>query len=452
MLMRKKILRLFQKKYLAFVLLVVAAFSVFGEVYHLLIIKNFKSMTISLNYPGAEEGLNPDGSRFVISEMTNDEILDNAKKGLKIEKNSNDEIRKRLFITTKFSQNAMDAVVSDIKDGMNGSYVPTTFHVYYSQANKIGKNETYEFLNALAETYKDYFYKNHAENNSILKFDSSADEYTKYDYYEIYTILYNKAERMLELMKTHQDENRGFRSEDNMNFSALRDELTNFKDVKLEKFNAYIIQNNISKDRPAYVDKLSYLIDKNTINYNKKNSSSEIAKTALNKYDSQIIAVAFVPSIDNTNSYYMSRTKTGIDTLARDSYSDGMEAARVSKKLDDYNNRFSRFSAAYDTGNDVIEYTDKYLTGILSDLQQLSNKIVKFDDEYLEYKTEEYFSYEVDPKQSIINIKIIIKFALLGFILAILMIIYMEFFHHTMSEKTKSAKKLLDVINRIREL
>lgn len=450
--MHKKILRLFQKRYLAFVLLVVAGFSVFGELYHLLILTNFKSMTISLNYPGAEEGLNPDGSRFVISEMTNDEILDSAKKGLNIEKNSNDEIRKRLFITTKFSQAAMDEVVSDIRDGMNGSYVPTTFHIYYSQESKFGRNETYVFLTALAEAYKDYFYKNHAENNSVLKFDSSDSEYTGYDYYEIYTILYNKSERMLELLKTHQDENRSFRSEDNMNFSALRDELTNFKDVKLEKFNAYIIQNNISKNRPAYVNKLSYLIDKNMIDYNKKNSSSEIAKTALNKYDPQIIAVAFVPSVDNTNSYYMSRTKTGIDDLAKNSYSDGMEAARVLKKLDDYNNRFSKFSAAQDTDAEVIEYTDGYLSGILNDLQQLSDKIVKLDDEYLEYKTEEYFSYEVDSKQPVISIKIIIKSALLGLILAILMILYMEFFHNTVTEKTKRARKLLAVIKRIKEL
>ena len=149
--MHKKILRLFQKRYLAFVMLVVIAFAVFGEMYHVLILSNLKVMTISLDYPGVEEGLNPDGSRFVISEMTNDEILDAAKSGLKIESKSNDEIRQRLFITTKFSQKEMDAVVSDIRDGMQGSYVPTTFHIYYSQENKFAKNETYEFLNALAE-------------------------------------------------------------------------------------------------------------------------------------------------------------------------------------------------------------------------------------------------------------------------------------------------------------
>lgn len=450
--MHKKILRLFQKRYLAFVMLVVVAFAIFGEMYHLLILSNLKGMAIRLDYPGAEKGLNPDGSRFVISEMTNDEILDAAKAGLKIENTSNDEIRRRLFITTKFSQKEMDVVVSDIRDGMQGSYVPTTFHAYYSQKNKFGKNETYEFLTALAETYRDYFYKNHAENNSVLEFNPENDDYSSYDYYEIYTILYNKAERMLELMKTHHDENRGFRNEDNSNFSTLRDELANFKNVKLERFNAYIIQNNISRNRAAYVNKLTYLIDKNTIDFNKKNSSSEITKNALNKYDPQIIAVAFVPSVDNTNSYYMSRTKTGIDDLAKDSYNDGMEAARISKKLDDYNNRFKRYSSAADSTEDMIKNADEYLDGILKDFKELSDKITKFDDEYLEYKTEKYFTYVVDSKSSIFNFPVMIKFALLGFVLAVLMILYMEFIHGTVTKKTKDAKRFLNVIRRIKNV
>ena len=49
--MHKKILRLFQKRYLAFVMLVVIAFAVFGEMYHVLILSNLKVMTISLDYP-----------------------------------------------------------------------------------------------------------------------------------------------------------------------------------------------------------------------------------------------------------------------------------------------------------------------------------------------------------------------------------------------------------------
>ncbi len=447
--MRKKILRLFQRRYIAFELLVIIAFAIFGEMYHVLILSNTKGMAINLNYPGVENGLNPDGSRFVISEMTSDEILDAAKAGLKVEKMSNDDIRQSLFITTKFSQKEMDTVVSDICDGLQGSYVPTTYHVYYTQKNKLAKNETCQFLNALAETYRNYFYTHHAENNSVLEFDDSDEDYSKYDYYEMYTVLYNKAERMIELINSHQSENRSFRADDNTSFSTLNDELVNFKDVKLERFNAYIIQNDISKSRVTYVNKLTYLIDKNTIDYNKKSSSSEITKNALTKYDPQIIAVAFVPSVDSTNQYYMSRTKTGIDDLAKDSYNDGIEAERVAKKLDEYNSRLRRYSAAADSTETEIDEAGKYLTEILSDFKKLSDKVKSFDDEYLEYKTDQYLTYTVDEKSPILNLAVMIKFAAVGFILAVLVVLYIEIFRDIITEKTKGAKKFFGVVRRI---
>jgi hypothetical protein len=51
----------------------------------------------------------------------------------------------------------MENVVSDNRDGLQSSYVPTTYYIYYSQKNKFAKNETHEFLQALAKNYEQYF-------------------------------------------------------------------------------------------------------------------------------------------------------------------------------------------------------------------------------------------------------------------------------------------------------
>lgn len=448
--MLNTIYRLFKKKYFLFILLIVMLFAVMGEGYHFLILSNMKSMTVSLNYPGAEQGLNPDGSRFNISEMSDDEILNEAKKGLKIENTDNEKIKSRIFITTKFSQKAMENVVSDIRDGMRGSYVPTTYYIYYSQKNKFAVNETYEFLQALATGYEKYFTRKHAENNSILRFSSEDYDFSSYDYSEIYTVLYNRADEMLNLVIDHRNENRSFRSEDNLNFDTVRDELSNFKNVKLEKFHSYVIQNSISKDRPGVMNKLEYLKDKNAVDYEKLSDKSEIEKKALNMYDPKITAIAFVPSVDNTNSYYMSRTKTGIDDLAKNSYESGMGAAKISKKLDGYLNRYSKLSKASDTPLSEKEYTDAYLNRILKDFEELSQKICNLDDEYLKYKTENYFTYKIGEKQSVIGFAAIVKFSVIGFIFAFLIVLYMEFAHSFIYRKTKSAKKAIAVMTKLK--
>ena len=444
------IVRLLKKRYLIFLLLMTAAFALAGEIYHFFILSNIRTMTISLNYPGAEQGLNPDGSRFNISEMSNDEIIDEAKSGLEMNKMTNAEIKDRLFITSKISQRAIDNVVSDIRDGMEGSYIPTTYYIYYSQKDKLAKNETYEFLLALAESYEKYFTRRHAENNSILDYTTQNNDFSDYDYSEIYNILYNRSEQMLTLIQSHKDENRGFRADDNLNFDTVSDELSNFKNVRLEKFYAYVIQNEISKNRPEYLNKLSYLIDKSTLSYRKNMESSEIIKNALKKYDPQITAVAFIPSFDNTNSYYMSRTKTGIDDLARDSYADGMNAAKIAKKLDRYKNQQDKLEKVQNTSADKLSETDAYLAELLNDFEQLSKKVLRLDNEYLEYKTENYFSYKIVGKSRVISLPVIKKFAVLGFVFAILIILYMEFVHRIVHKKTKTAKKAFTTIKKMR--
>lgn len=444
------IYRLFKKKYFLFILLIVMLFAIMGEGYHFFILSNMKAMTMSLNYPGAEQGLNPDGSRFNISEMSNDEILNEAKKGLKIENIDNDKIKSRIFITTKFSQKAMENVVSDIRGGMRGSYVPTTYYIYYSQKNKFAANETYEFLQALATGYERYFTKKHAENNSILRYKSEDYDFSAYDYSEIYTVLYNKADEMLNLIIKHRNENRSFRSADNLNFDTVRDELSNFKNVKLEKFYSYVIQNNISKDRPGVMNKLEYLKNKNTVDFNKLSDKSQIEKKALTMYDPKIAAIAFVPSVDNTNSYYMSRTKTGIDDLAKYSYESGMSASKISKKLDDYLNRYKKLAKASDTTVADKEYTDAYLNRILKDFEEISRKICVLDDEYLKYKTENYFTYKIDEKQNVVGFGTIARFSAIGFILAFLTVLYMEFAHGFIYKKTKSAKKAIAVMTKLK--
>ncbi len=448
--MLRTMYRILQAKYMIFVLLAALSFAVIGEAYYVLILSNQKSMTVSFNYSGAELGLNPDGSRFNISELTNDEILNEAKAGLELEKSDNADIRSRLFITTKFSQKAMENVVSDIKDGMQGSFVPTTFYVYYSQKNKLAKNETAKFLTALAESYGKYFDRAHAENNSVLSYNPGDLSLEDYDYSEIYTILYNKADEMLNLIKKHQSENRSFRSEDKLNFGTVKDELANFRDVKLEKFNAYVVQNSISKNRPEFINKLSYLIDKNTITYNKNMQASEITKNALKKYDPQITAVAFVPSVDNSYSYYMSRTKTGIDDLAKDSYGEGMDAARIAQKLDGYKNKLTKLKGAKNTDEETLAAADGFLAELQNDLKNLSEKIVKLDDSYLEYKTERYYSYKVADDSGAVSLPVMVKFMIFGIILAAATVLYTEFLHKTVRTHASGARRAFSVMSKIK--
>ena len=127
-----------------------------------------------------------------------------------------------------------------------------------------------------------------------------------------------------------------------------------------------------------------------------------------------------------------------------------MNAAKIAKKLDRYKNQQDKLEKVQNTSADKLSETDAYLAELLNDFELLSKKVLRLDNEYLEYKTENYFSYKIVGKSRVISLPVIKKFAVLGFIFAILIILYMEFVHRIVHKKTKTAKKAFTTIKKMR--
>ena len=95
--------RFMKKRYLALVLILPIIFGALGELYNVFVISRQKCMIIDFNYPGSEQGLNPDGSMFDISDLKSDEVLKNAIAGMDEHNYDIDTLRSRIFISSKIS-------------------------------------------------------------------------------------------------------------------------------------------------------------------------------------------------------------------------------------------------------------------------------------------------------------------------------------------------------------
>ena len=418
--------RFFKKRYVIAVLVVSVLFGMLGETYNFLIKARQGSMLIEFNYPGSENGLNPDGSPFDISVLKSDEVLKIATEKLRDPDVDIDFLKSRIFITSRISSTMMDKVVSNVQKEKNNVYLPTTFYVYYSQKNKFSKNETALFMQSLADAYQEFFTRKYSEKNDILEFHGSDYNFEAEDYQEIYTTLLNKVDSMISFMYTHQKENRAFYSEDQVNMGTAIKRLESFRDISLEKFYANVVQNGISKDNVDYVKRIDYFLENKTLEYEKLAEASEIAKNVMTEYEPGITAVSFIPSVDSKNNYYMSRTKTGLDELTKRSYEDGMAASRVLKDIENYRNLGGKFSVTSATGRRTIETTDQMVDELVKELEDISEEVLKTDNEYLENKTLNYLKIRLPEGVPLINIRFIIKCGALGFILAALAITLYE--------------------------
>lgn len=442
--------RFMKKKYLAILLIITVLFGIAGELYNIFILARQKCMVIDFNYPGAEQGLNPDGSMFDISDLKSDEVLKNAAAGMKDKNYDVDTLKSRIFITTRISSSLLDSVVSDVQDDKNTVYMPTTFYVYYSQKNKLSKNESKIFMENLAAAYEKYFNEKYSEKNDILDYSEDTFDFSNKDYSQIYRMFYNKADSMITYVKTHHSENRAFYTEDGAHLGTASKKLENFRDVSLEDFNAYIIQNAVSKNNTDYVKRLQHLIENKNIEYTKQQDASDISKYALSIYDPKIAAIAFVPSMDTQKSYYMSRTKTGIDDLTRNSYETGMEASKTLGEIVGYQNEYQKFSSVETSSEANIARAEQMVSSLSAELAALSAEIKQIDNEYLSRKTRHYFNIIAPEEYSPFNLILIIKWMIFGFAAAALIIVFIEIFKKSLSKRIRTIKQSFRVMADIR--
>jgi len=372
--------------------------------YNFLVNYNKLTMVMSLNYPQAEKGLYPDGKKFNVFRIKSDDVLDGAlarysETGLTV-----DKLRGRIDVYEKTSNKYSEKVKSANVSGEDFKYIPNEYIISYSQKNKFTKNHTYEMLTAIAESYEDNFKNNHAENNKVLQLDvKSFIEYDNYEYVEIADLLLSKTNAIEKYILKRKDESSSYISDETgESYANLYTMINNFKEIEIEKFKAFIISSAISKNRGAFINKLYYT--NNNLEFEKRKAiiEADFTKDTMQKYDPNITGVAFIPTLDKDNEFYMHRTKTGIDYLALTAYSAGITAEKIIKEKE-YNTYliYAFLNNGHEGGDeDGLRFTAEQMLSELKDkLSVILSVAQKADSEYILYKTRDYIKFNI-PENS----------------------------------------------------
>lgn len=431
------------KKNIIIVLVISLVCSAPIAVYDYIKVSHTNYITLTLNYANARKGLTPTGGRFNIAELKSDEVLQNALSYLGDDSLSIEDIKDRITIDAKVPMSSIDMVKNAIANDTSYTYCPSEFDIYYDQGSKLERGNTYAMLNALANAYTDYFSVNYSEKNTILDYDIK-DNLEKYDYGEQCQIMSDKVTSMLRYLDKYSSESNTFRSKSTgYSYSNLVSMLLNIRDVNLEKLEAYITQNGISKDKPAFLRKQDYNIEKRTLLYNKSNQGSIIAKDTMDIYNPHITGVAFVPSIDVNNEYYMGRTKTGLDLVVNDSYNDGLKAADLAKKIDSFQYLVDKYLSAPAAPQDAVKNAEIMISEISSYIGKVSDLAIQTDNDYIESVSNNYITIIHHPISKLSYVKMFIKIVLFFLAIIFVIVIVYKFIIVKFSDKFKKLLKFL---------
>lgn len=379
-----------------------------GMGYTILAQVNKVSMTLSISYQGIEKGLNPDGTKFNVFEIASNEVLDRTLSKVNLPGMTVDALKDRITIYAASPYDINAKIKAAKLNGEDYTYMPNEFSISYSQANKFAQNHTRELLTALSESYKEVFMERYTDKNLVL--EDVSIERDEYEYAEYQTLYANKIDSMIDFLKRKGSENSTFKSaETQQTFGNLVYMLQNLRDVDLENLNSFIVKSKICKNPDGIVAQLGYDIDILTLDYRKQAYESDFVKNTINEYDSTVTDFVFIPTLDQSNNFYMNRTKTGLDYLTDKSYKAGTAAEGTRYNIAKKQELINAFSGALPEGAErdrLIAQVDAMVGEIDRKLAYMSDLAVKTTKEYNEYTTKDYLKFSIPQfsLKDIINI------------------------------------------------
>lgn len=350
-------------------------------------------MLVALNYEEATRGLYPNNTRFNISLIKSDAVLDRAiaKAGLEGQ------------ITALDMADHITALASNV----NGMQLPsdttsykiaTTYTITYEKNDELGPRiSAKDMLGLIVEAYKEVFYETYTYVEVGIAPDWSECE--EQEYMEIGSFFEKECRMLRRFLNTNANENGTFRSaRTGETFTSLRQKVDNFITIDLEKYDSYVLQSGLSKNRERYISKLEYENFLKNIDYQKFMAEYQNRLHTIDIYDSALTAVVLIPTLDTQNNFYMSRTKVAIDyqaTAAESANANGNDTLAVIQK-NEYAIRQMRSQTANTPSS--IATAQSMIQDMKQKLETLIETTKILNKEYVRYKTKNYLTISFEER------------------------------------------------------
>ena len=295
-------------KYLqAWVLIFVFLFTcVFGVLNHFKA-KQSVMAVVSLNYSEASLAQNSNSTRYNMSEIICDEVLEKAIEMGAFEDVTVKELKKCLSV--------YPYVQGDVDDKTN-YHISTEFVVEYHASKDTEHLNSENVIMLITSAYKEFYIEKYTDNFSLAVQEEKPD-FTKMEYMDIVSYFSKETTAVLNYLYGMSEKAPSFVTESDSTFNSIAGKVHQFRETQIEQnLKSLILQYGIVKDKSGYIDRLSYQ-NKNTDFDRQKNFVSfNLCNRAIDMYSEEMTRIVLVPTWDGSGKYYMGRTKVGVDELS----------------------------------------------------------------------------------------------------------------------------------------
>lgn len=347
---------------------------------------NKKSVVLSLNYEEASKGQNPNLTRYNVYELKSDRVMERviSNAGLQ-DVLTPTELSEHIDIAENSSGKTIDP------NDSSTYYISTSYTVSYRMNREIKNISVDDMMTLICKSYNDMFHEEYVGTKSVLKYDLGDIEGK--EYIEIAKLFTNKSDQMLRYIQQRIEENATYRSDiTGQSFQTIKKMIQNVQNYSIKKYSAFVLESGLSRNKDHYIRTLNYKNDMLNINYQKFMIDYNVRKQQVQDYDSAMIGTVMVPSINEKQEYYMSRTNTGTDYLTKEADYSLSQGNAVDRDIIDNNDIIAKVNAST-ADEESYKKADELIKIVDEELKQVANTADTTDKEYIKHTTKDYLTF-----------------------------------------------------------
>lgn len=347
---------------------------------------NKKSVVLSLNYEEASKGQNPNLTRYNVYELKSDRVMERviSNAGLQ-DVLTPTELSEHIDIAENSSGKTIDP------NDSSTYYISTSYTVSYRMNREIKNISVDDMMTLICKSYNDMFHEEYVGTKSVLKYDLGDIE--DKEYIEIAKLFTNKSDQMLRYIQQRIEENATYRSDiTGQSFQTIKKMIQNVQNYSIKKYSAFVLESGLSRNKDHYIRTLNYKNDMLNINYQKFMIDYNVRKQQVQDYDSAMIGTVMVPSINEKQEYYMSRTNTGTDYLTKEADYSLSQGNAVDRDIIDNNDIIAKVNAST-ADEESYKKADELIKTVDEELKQVANTADTTDKEYIKHTTKDYLTF-----------------------------------------------------------
>lgn len=366
------------------------------------------SMLMAFHYEEAARGQNPNITRFNESNILSDTILEKVieRGGLEL---SAEKLAEFLSIATPLDAEKLDtAKESDLK-------ISTEYWVHCSDLVSLYHTSPKAVLEILADVYWEDFVLHYAENDDIL--DLSFEDLEGMEYLDVKDYLKMQANKLKNYLPVYSSESSSFRAADSEEtFSSLSEKITNFIEIELERYEAFILENGLSRNQNTYQLRMQYANRLLDTDRKKDMAAYDVRIEAINIYNAFMTRFVLIPTYDTDKEFYMSKTKVGVDYFAEEATEHLESATKLVEEIE-HNTYASGQVGKGIAGEDAYQQADERIEELKLELLNLSAQCRSLCSAYVAEKRDGYIQVAF-ARPSVMNEGIAALFLTLLFVVA----------------------------------